>query len=96
MYVVFTDAEGVTGTISTDWTVKYDGPFTETTASVVSDTKRNGNGTATSDDLAALMLALYDEGHLAEIELISETHRHDSPTRSEEDDGIQTDGKRDW
>ena len=95
MYLVFADVEGATGTIATDWTVEYDGPFTETTASVVSDTKGNGNGNAASDDLSALMLALYNEGHLAEIELISDTHRQDSPSRSEMNDRILTDGDGD-
>lgn len=76
MYVAFADAEGATGTIAADWTIEYDGPFTETTDAVVSNMDRNGN--ASSDDLQWLMLSLYQEGHLAEIKLIDDTQHQES------------------
>jgi hypothetical protein len=72
MYVAFTDVEGATGTISADWTTEYDGGFTETTEAVIANMDRNGNGNASSEDLQGLMLTLYQEDHLAEIELIDD------------------------
>lgn len=73
MHVAFADVEGATGTIATDWTIEYDGPFTETTGDVVSNMDRNGNGNASSEDLQWLMLTLYQVGHLERIELIDDT-----------------------
>lgn len=71
MYVAFADIEGATGTIAVDWTIEYDGEFTETTDAVVSNMARNGN--ASSEDLQCLMLTLYQEGHLEKIKLIDDT-----------------------
>ncbi|WP_122088616.1 hypothetical protein [Halalkalicoccus subterraneus] len=72
-YVAFDDVEGATGTIATDWTIEYDGAFTETTDAVISNMDRNGNGNASSKDLQRLMLTLYQKGHLEKIELIDDT-----------------------
>ncbi|KYH23737.1 hypothetical protein HAPAU_42170 [Halalkalicoccus paucihalophilus] len=75
-YVAFADVEGATGTIAADWTIEYDGAFTETTNAVVSNMDRNGN--ASREDLQRLMLTLFKEGYLAEIELIDNTPRQES------------------
>lgn len=75
-YVAFEDIEGVTGKIAADWTIEYDGSFTETTNAVVSNMDRNGN--ASSKDLQRLMLTLFEEGYLVEIELIDDTPRQES------------------
>ncbi|WP_336346081.1 hypothetical protein [Halalkalicoccus ordinarius] len=71
MHVVFADIEGVTGTIAPDWTIEYDGEFTDTTDAVVSNMVQNGN--ASRRDLQQLMMALYQEGHLKKITLIDDT-----------------------
>ncbi len=42
MHVAFVDIEGATGTIAPDWTIEYDGEFTETTDAVVSNMIRTG------------------------------------------------------
>lgn len=70
-YVAFVDIEGETGTIGADWTIEYDGEFTETTDAVVSNRDRNGN--ASSEDLQWLMLTLFEEGHIEKIKLIDDT-----------------------
>lgn len=75
-YVAFADVEGATGTIAADWTIEYDGAFTDTTEAVVSNMGRNGN--ASSKDLQRLMLTLYHEGHLEKIKLIDDTQRQES------------------
>lgn len=71
MHVAFADTEGATGTIAPDWTIEYDGEFTETTDAVVSNMDQNGN--ASREDLQRLMMTLYQEGHLEKITLIDDT-----------------------
>ena len=71
MYVTFADIEGVMGTIASDWTIEYDGEFTDTTNAVVSNMDQNGN--ASKEDLQRLMMTLYQEGHLEKITLIDDT-----------------------
>lgn len=75
MYLAFVDRDSVKGTVSTDWTVEYDGQFTDTIETVVSDAQYNGN--ATAKELQELSLDLFGEGQLAEIRFVEDTQRHD-------------------
>lgn len=93
MHLAFVDSDGSRGTVSTDGTIEYDGTFSETTEAVVSNVEWNGN--AASDGFSDLMLALYQEGHLAEIEVINGTQHQHEQSREEEHNGSQAAVDRD-
>lgn len=65
MYLEFVDADGATGRVSTDWAVEYDGQFSETIGTIVSEAKYDGN--ASGDELQDLSVALFLGTPLREI-----------------------------
>lgn len=68
MHLAFVDTHGIDGTISTDWSVEYDGLDADAVVSLVDQAK--DSEAATLRDLQELSIELFDECDLRAVEIV--------------------------